>query len=132
MLFSRFDAKLLCAAALLITVNFKLCVRIQYEDRMFPGYLLYFTLGATAGKNYEKFCVQIQKRFDFICTAFALFDAADAYFAWRSMARGEIFPWIEALHTVYAISATLFFFGLCLYISNVRSGSFPYVNDPSI
>ena len=117
MLFSRFDARLLCAAALLITVSFKLFVHIQYEDRMFPGYLLYFTLGATAGKNYEKFCTRIQKRFSLICAAFALFATTDAYFTWRSMARGEIFPWMEALHIAYAISAILFFFGLCLYIS---------------
>ena len=116
-LLSRFDARLLCAAALLLTIFFKLFVHFQYDDRVFCGYLFYFMLGAAVGRNYEAFCAWLARRFGFVCAAFALLAAADVYLAWRSMAFGATFWWIEALHLAYVISAILFVFGLCLFIT---------------
>ena len=36
--------------------------------------------------------------------------AADLYFTWRSQCFGEVFPWFEALHLVYAMAAIFFCF----------------------
>lgn len=47
-LLSRFDARLLCAVTLLLTILFKLFVHFQYDDRVFCGYLFYFMLGAAS------------------------------------------------------------------------------------
>lgn len=109
-LLDRVDARLLCGVAILLTAAFKLFVHFRYDDRVFPAYLCWFLLGAAVGRHYGAVVAWLKAHLLPLGAAFTVTAAADLYFTWRSQCLGEVFPWFEALHLVYAMAAIFFCF----------------------
>lgn len=111
-LLCRFDARLVCGAAVVLTALFKLFCHFRYDDRVFPAYLCYFLFGAAVGKNYAAVTTWLKKRLPALAAVFLATAAADLYFTYRSQVHGEVFRWFEALHLCYCLAAIFFLFAL--------------------
>lgn len=85
-------------------------MHFRYDDRVFPAYLCWFLLGAAIGRHYDAVVAKLKAHLSLLGTAFLVTAAADLYFTWRSQCFGEVFPWFEALHLVYAMAAIFFCF----------------------
>ena len=72
--------------------------------------LVTFLLGAAVGRHYDAVVAKLKAHLSLLGTAFLVTAAADLYFTWRSQCFGEVFPWFEALHLVYAMAAIFFCF----------------------
>ncbi len=109
-LLARVDARLLCGAAVLVTLLFKLFVHFRYDDRVFPAYLCWFLLGAAIGRHYDAAVVWLKARLAPLGAAFVVTAAADLYFTWQSQCFGKVYAWFEGLHLFYAMAAIFFCF----------------------
>lgn len=111
-LLDRVDTRLLCGAAILLTAAFKLFVHFRYDDRVFPAYLCWFLLGAAVGRHYDAAVTWLKAHLVPLGAAFVVTAAADLYFTWRSQCFGAVYPWFEALHLAYAMTAIFFCFAV--------------------
>lgn len=114
-LVDRVNPWLLSVGAILLTAFFKVYAHFQYDDRVFPAYLCYFTVGAVVGRHYEAICTWLKRFWWVCCIAFATFGFFDALLTYHSQTRGAIYPYFEVLHLAYCFSAIFFFlaFFLC-------------------
>lgn len=117
-LLTRFDARIVCTAAILLTALFKQFCHFGYDDRVFPAYLCYFLLGAAVGKNYAAVTAWLKKRIPALAAAFVATAAADLYFTYRSQVLGKTFAWFEPLHLCYCLATIFFLFALFARLSD--------------
>ena len=94
-------------SALVIMVLMKQA-RIQYNDRIFTTYLLFWIMGCYAGRRYDDFKAILSKRagIALICTAIGS-AAFDCYFKYRSMTSNLSIPFQENLHLLYSVATIL-------------------------
>lgn len=103
---------LLCGGAVLLTVLFKLCVHFPYDDRVFPAYLCYFVIGAAVGKHYDAVLARLRRLLLPLGISLATLGFFDALFTYRAQVKGATYPYFEALHLGYCLSAIFFWTAL--------------------
>lgn len=81
-----------------------------YADRVFTTYLFYWTAGCYAGLYYEKFKAQLLANRIFIAVFFAVSAAGNVYFSYLKFTGRSYISWLDNIHTMYCMSAILFFF----------------------
>lgn len=98
-------------------------------NMLFPGYkpvfignafttfLIYWVAGCYVGLNYERFKEIIRKKIKPISILFAVISLCEAVFCYISFTGIRYIGWLENLHALYCISAILFLYTICLYIS---------------
>ncbi|MCQ4726222.1 acyltransferase [Anaerotignum faecicola] len=80
----------------------------NYNDRVFTKYLVYWSMGAIAGLNYDRFIEMIKNKAVIISVLFISLSAADLYFSYKSFALSYSVAFLENMHVFYCISAILF------------------------
>lgn len=118
-LYNRFNPIPILLVSLLITI---LCVQFfpkainiitggynfTYNDRMLTTYILYWSMGAICGINYEKFSEWlIQKNIE-IAFLFAFFVCVDIFLTFKVLVLGMFVSSLETIHIFYCVTAILF------------------------
>ena len=79
-------------------------------DLLFPRYLFYWTTGCMIGLYYREFQNYLREKWIVITAFFILCAALNAWYTVRCIGNGG--PWADQMHTLYCISAILFFYML--------------------
>lgn len=86
----------------------------QYADRMFPNYLVYYLAGCCIGQNYDRFQALLKENRPLIAGLCLVFALADGIISLLAFSGRRSAPYLEIVHTLYILSAILFFYDLAL------------------
>ena len=128
-LFRRFDPLILIACSFAITVLFpqvlpkvlaKAGITLSYTNRLFPTYLLYWTLGAIYGLQEEKLKKLLKKRAFLFVGIWVLFGIGDLLYTYQTYVYGVFVPFLETLHIFYCVFAIFVVMTVGTYVSEGR------------
>lgn len=85
-----------------------------YADRVFPNYLVYYLAGCCIGQHYERFRALLKENRPLIAALCACFALADGIISLLAFSGRRSAPYLEIVHTLYILSAILFFYDLAL------------------
>ena len=83
-----------------------------YGDRVFTTYLFYYLAGCCIGAHYADFLKLLEQNRGLITALFLAFALADGWISWMAFSGRGSAPFLEIVHSLYIISAILFFYGL--------------------
>ena len=115
-------------------LKFLFNIDFTFADRTFLTYLGYWTLGAYAGMNYDKFKSSVCKTKYAVFICFLLFGAIICPENYRVMRFSEFVPGFGELFFAYTFPAILFFFIISVMLSKLmffNSGFFVQLNRVS-
>lgn len=83
-----------------------------YADRIFTSYLVYYLAGCCIGQHYHRFLELLKENRGLITALFLFFALADGGISLLAFSGRRSAPYLELVHTLYILSAILFFFDL--------------------
>lgn len=83
-----------------------------YSDRVFTTYLVYYLAGCCIGRHYQRFLDLLRENQGLISALCLFFALADGSISLLAFSGRRSAPYLELVHTLYILSAILFFFGL--------------------
>ncbi len=92
----------------------------RYNDRVFTTYMIYWTLGAICGLNYDKFTCIMRNKHWLISISFLILAIVDVYFAYRVFAHEKSVSFLETFHVLYCLSAIMLLMNICQIIKKIK------------
>lgn len=83
----------------------------RYADRVFTSYLVYYLAGCCIGRHYDRFLALLEENRGLITGLFFFFACADGGISLMAFSGRRSAPYLEFVHTLYILSAILFFYG---------------------
>jgi Predicted acyltransferases len=80
----------------------------DYNDRLLTTYILYWSMGAICGINYEKFSAWLIQKNIKITFTFALLVCIDIFLTFKVLVLGIFVSSLETIHIFYCVTAILF------------------------
>lgn len=92
-----------------------------YADRVFTTYLFWWIGGLCVGRHYEVVKKEAARSFIPASVIFAFAAILDGTLAYLHTAKGAGIWWLETVHTLYILTAVIFFFSLGVKLSESRA-----------